>query len=397
MVGAGAHGHINPSLPVIAELVARGHRVQYAVPAAFAELAASSGATPLVHTSVLPDETAGERWPDDAVVGMGLFLDEGRHVTPQLERALDDDRPDLFLADIGGYAARVLGLRWGVPCVQLSPAMVAWEGFEQDTGMADLFTSPEGEAYLASFAAWLHDEGVALAPLTFTGAPDRSIVLIPRTLQPHAEKVDPARYTFVGPCLDAREHQGEWDERVDVLVSLGSAYVGSPEFWRTVVEAFGDGRRVVLAIGRHVDAAELGPLPDGVTAHAWVPQLAVLRRATLFVTHAGMGGCSEGLATATPMIAIPQAVDQFGNAAMLVEAGVGVTVDREDVTVDALRDAAAALDTPATRSRSVELAEELREAGGAARAADLVEAEAPSETTGRAARPTTSRPGRLRW
>ena len=133
MVGAGAHGHINPNLPVIAELVARGHRVQYAVPAAFAELAASSGATPLVHTSVLPDETAGERWPDDAVVGMGLFLDEGRHVTPQLERALDDDRPDLFLADIGGYAARVLGLRWGVPCVQLSPAMVAWEGFEQDT------------------------------------------------------------------------------------------------------------------------------------------------------------------------------------------------------------------------------------------------------------------------
>ena len=232
MVGAGAHGHINPNLPVIAELVARGHRVRYAVPAAFAELVASSGATPLRHTSVLPDETAGERWPDDAVVGMTLFLDEGRHVTPRLERALDDDRPDLFLADIGGYAARVLGLRWGVPCVQLSPAMVAWEGFERDTGMADLFATPEGEAYLASFAAWLAEEGVDLAPLTFTGAPDRSIILIPRALQPYADKVDARRYTFVGPCLDAREHQGEWDEPVDVLVSLGSAYVGSPEFWR---------------------------------------------------------------------------------------------------------------------------------------------------------------------
>ena len=57
------------------------------------------------------------------------------------------------------------------------------------------------------------------------------------------------------------------------------------------------------------------------------------------------------------MIAIPQAVDQFGNAAMLVEAGVGVTIDREDVTADALRAAAAALDTAATRARSAELAE----------------------------------------
>ena len=378
MVGAGAHGHINPNLPVIAELVARGHRVQYAVPAAFAGLAASSGATPLVHTSVLPDETAGERWPDDAVVGMTLFLEEGRHVTPQLERALDDDRPDLFLADIGGYAARVLGLRWGVPCVQLSPAMVAWEGFEQDTGMGELFATPEGKAYLATFAAWLAEEGVDLDPPAFTGAPDRSIVLIPRALQPFAEKVDPDRYTFVGPCLDAREHQGEWDEAVDVLVSLGSAYVAPPEFWRAVVEAFGDRRRVVLAIGRHVDAAALGPLPEGVTAHAWVPQLAILRRTALFVTHAGMGGCSEGLATGTPMIAIPQAVDQFGNAEMLAEAGVGVTIDREEVTADALRAAAAALDTPTTRARATELADELREAGGAARAADLVEAEARS-------------------
>ncbi|WP_255695411.1 macrolide family glycosyltransferase [Actinomycetospora soli] len=373
MVGAGAHGHINPNLPVIAELVARGHRVQYAIPAPFAELVASSGATPLVHTSVLPDETRDERWPDDPVVGMGLFLDEGRHVTPQLEAALTDDRPDVFLADIGGYAARVLGLRWGVPCLQLSPAMVAWEGFEQDTGMAELYASPAGQEYLARFAAWLAAEGVDLAPETFVGVPDTSVVLIPRLLQPHAEKVDPDRYTFVGPCLDARAHQGDWSEDVDVLVSLGSAYTADPAFWRTVAEAFA-GRRVVLAIGRRIDPATLGPLPAGTTAHAWIPQLAVLRRTSLFVTHAGMGGCSEGLATATPMIAIPQAVDQFGNAEMLAEAGVGVVVERDAVTAAALREAAVALDTDAVRARCAGAAADLEAAGGARRAADLVEA-----------------------
>ena len=58
MVGAGAHGHTHPHLPVIAELVARGHRVTYAIPAPFAEMVAATGATPLVHTSVLPDQSA---------------------------------------------------------------------------------------------------------------------------------------------------------------------------------------------------------------------------------------------------------------------------------------------------------------------------------------------------
>lgn len=46
MVAPPAHGHVNPSLPVVAELVARGHRVSYAVPAPFADTVAGVGATP---------------------------------------------------------------------------------------------------------------------------------------------------------------------------------------------------------------------------------------------------------------------------------------------------------------------------------------------------------------
>ena len=38
MAGVGAHGHTNPHLAVIAELVDRGHRVSWSVPASFAKL-----------------------------------------------------------------------------------------------------------------------------------------------------------------------------------------------------------------------------------------------------------------------------------------------------------------------------------------------------------------------
>ena len=46
MFSIAAHGHVNPSLEVIRELVARGHRVTYAIPPAFAEKVAETGAEP---------------------------------------------------------------------------------------------------------------------------------------------------------------------------------------------------------------------------------------------------------------------------------------------------------------------------------------------------------------
>lgn len=389
MASIGAHGHVNPNLPVIAELVERGHRVSYAIPAVFAEVVASTGATPLIYLSRLPDESAGEQWPSGGVEAMSMFLDEAVQVLPQLEAALEDDRPDAVLYDIAAYPARVLAQRWSVPLVQLSPAMVAWRGFEEDMAEAWAFLSePDGLVYTARFNRWLAEQGVELAAEEFTGRPPRCVVLIPRALQPNVDRVDESVYTFVGPALDRRPHQGDWPagDRPLLLVSLGSAYTDRIDLYLAVVGAFRDtGWDVVMSIGAHVDPSDLGELPPNVTAHRWVPQLAVLGQASAFITHAGMGGCSEGLYQGVPMVAVPQAVDQFGNAAMLEQLGVGVALT-EAVTADALREAVLSLtSSPDVSARAASIRDELRSAGGASAAADIVEAElaGPRECCGR--------------
>ena len=113
-------------------------------------------------------------------------------------------------------------------------------------------------------------------------------------------------------------------------------------------------------------------MPATVELHRWVPQLAVLGRAGAFVTHAGMGGCSEGLYQGVPMIAVPQAVDQFGNAALLEQLGVGRHVPLAEATPERLRAALLELtDSAEVKARSAALRDELRAAGGAAAAADL--------------------------
>ncbi|MFE7777168.1 macrolide-inactivating glycosyltransferase [Streptomyces sp. NPDC057445] len=385
MFSIAAHGHVNPSLEVIRELVARGHRVSYAIPPSFAEKVAATGATPVIYTSTLPTDDEPEAWGTELIDNIEPFLDDAVQALPQLAAAFEGDEPDLVLHDITSYPAPVLAHRWGVPAVSLSPNLVAWEGYEKEVGepmAAGLRATERGRAYYARFEAWLADNGIGTHPDPFVGRPRRSIVLIPRALQPNADRVDEGVYSFVGACQGDRAEQGEWQRPADaekvLLVSLGSAFTKQPDFYRECVKAFGDlpGWHVVLQVGKFVDPAELGDVPANVEVRNWVPQLAILRQADAFITHAGAGGSQEGLATATPMVAVPQAVDQFGNAEMLVSLGVARHVPMEEADAATLREAVLALvGDPGVGRRLEELRAAMATEGGTRRAADLIEAE----------------------
>ncbi|MEV6549040.1 macrolide-inactivating glycosyltransferase [Streptomyces sp. NPDC051597] len=388
MFSIAAHGHVNPSLEVIRELVSRGHRVSYAIPESFAAKVAATGAEPVVYRSTLPTEDHPEAWGTELIDNIEPFLDDAIQALPQLSAAFEDDRPDLVISDITSYPAPVLAHGWGVPYIQLSPNLVAWEGYEEEVAepmYAELRASERGKAYYARYRAWLDEHGMHHTdPDRLVGRPVRSLVLIPRALQPHADRCDESVYTFVGACHGERAEQQEWQrpagaEKV-LLVSLGSTFTGRPAFYRACLKAFGDlpGWHVVLQIGKFVDPAELGEIPANVEVRDWVPQLAVLREADAFITHAGAGGSQEGLATGTPMVAVPQAVDQFSNAEMLQSLGVARHVPMEEATAETLREAVLALvGDPEVAERAEAVRRDMAREGGTRQAADLIEAALP--------------------
>ncbi|GLW30633.1 macrolide family glycosyltransferase [Actinoplanes regularis] len=382
MVSIPAHGHVNPSLEIVRTLAARGHRVTYANAVSFAGTIRETGAELKPYESTLP--STDQDWAGDQIDHLTRFLDDAIAMLPQLRAAYADDRPDLFLYDIAGAPARILAEQWGIPAVQLSSTFVAWDGYEQDMAadIEGLRADPRGADYYRRFSAWLAASGSSSPDsMAFQGRPDRCLALIPRALQPRADRVDPGVYDFVGPILGARSAQGDWRrpataEKV-LLVSLGSTFTQHPDFYRRCIAAFGalPAWHTVLQIGSKVDPAELGAVPGNVEVHPWVPQLAILKQADAFLTHAGMGGSSEGLYCGVPMIAAPQAADQFANAEQLAALGVGRVVDSATVTADDLRATLLRLTTdPAVAARSAEIKRELRANGGAARAADLIEA-----------------------
>ncbi|GAA2517793.1 macrolide family glycosyltransferase [Pilimelia columellifera] len=368
MCGVPAVSHVLPSLELIRELVNRGHRVTYANGTAVADLVATTGATLAPIESTLP--TADNDWPDDPIGAMRVFLDDNIQALPQLHAHYDDDPADLYLYDIGCYAARALAESQGQPIVQLSPTYVAWEDF--------VGALPGANEFGTVFSNWLASSGATTTNWeTFMARPARALALIPRAMQPFVNRVDERAVTFVGPCLGPRESwtRPHGDDKV-LLVSLGSAYTRQPEFYRQCVAAFGNrpGWHVVLQIGKHVDRSELGSIPPNIDVRPWAPQLAILEHADAFVTHAGMGSSSEALWTGTPVIAVPQAVDQFTNADKLVELGVGRRLETTSATAQVLWETLMELTGDASVvARSAELRAEARAEGGTARAADILE------------------------
>jgi MGT family glycosyltransferase len=131
--------------------------------------------------------------------------------------------------------------------------------------------------------------------------------------------------------------------------------------------------RELAARGHRVTYAN-DPVVANVEVHSWVPQRAILEQADAFVTHAGMGGCGEGLLAGVPMIAVPQAAEQFMNADRLVELGVARRIDSPDATAETLRAALNDLVTDAeVARRSALLRADAQAEGGTRRAADLIE------------------------
>ncbi|MFG2674659.1 macrolide family glycosyltransferase [Streptomyces sp. NPDC048445] len=377
MIGVSVVSHVLPSLEVIRELVARGHRVTYANGPTVADRIKATGAELVPCATVLP---ADNIWPDDPIAAMSLFFEDSVQALPQLRAFYDEDPADLYLYDIGAYAARALAESQNRPLMQLSPTIVGWESYGEDVA-AQLWQLPGADTYRAGFSRWLAGCGASTTDMdAFCSRPANTLALIPRAMQPHGDDVDTDTVTFVGSCTGPRDGEQTWTRPADaervLLVSLGSAYTDRPEFYRQCLAAYGDlpGWHVVLQVGRHTDRRELGDIPSNVEVHSWVPQPAILEQADAFVTHAGMGGSSEGLFAGVPMIAVPQGVDQFMNADRLVELGVARRIDTEDATADALRTALVELvGDPTVARRSARLRAEVRSEGGTMRAADLIE------------------------
>ena len=146
------------------------------------------------------------------------------------------------------------------------------------------------------------------------------------------------------------------------------------DFYHSCFEAFSDTPfQVVMAVGNRLKMAGLAKEPENFIIREYVPQLQILERASLFITHGGLNSAHEGMLHDVPMILLPQQADHFVVARRVVDLGAGVIATREDLQPDAIRRKAnLVLEDPSYRENSRHIGEALRNAGGSVCAANEV-------------------------
>ncbi|MGP3961070.1 macrolide family glycosyltransferase [Nonomuraea sp. 3N208] len=375
------HGHVNPTLPVVAELVRRGHSVTYHTSPAFSKEIEATGATVCLYRGgdqPLPD-------PPIPVTMLDGLARTAVAMLPAVLSELRDVRPDLIVHGAacpwGAVAARELD----VPAAALfttfafnryapSPTRASWEL------LAAAATRPRNvQSYLRS--RWelyrrYNTRGLPLFDLANVRQP-LNLVFTSRAFQPGVDAFDQS-YQFVGPSLGARPPDPSFPaDRLQAPVlyaSLGTVFNADPRLLRTFATALAPlGGTVVVSTGA-TDPAALGPLPANVLARHFVPQPEVLARAALFVTHGGMNSVNEALYAGVPMLVVPQGADQPLVARRVVELGAGLSISPGDADAGLVHALARRLlDEPRFRAAADGLQVAQREAGGYLHAADELE------------------------
>jgi MGT family glycosyltransferase len=382
-----AHGHINPTLPVVEELLRRGHRVRYATGADVLDKVRASGAEaweiPL--RALRPPRLDEGFDPEQMVPQFNQMLDDMQASLPMLEEQLAGDPPDAVCADVMTLLGRIVAEKLDLPHVSLVPNFASNEQFSMREEFPAHNTSfdPNHPVFLRfaermrEFAA---EQGVQIPmPGAANAQPaPLNVVFLPREFQLRADTFD-GRFVFVGPCLGSRERREQWEpadpDRPVLFVSLGTVFHDRLEFYRMCLEAFGDSPwQVAMSVGSEVDPADLGPLPENFEVRRHFPQTAVLRKARAFLSHTGMNSTMESLFYGVPLIAVPQMPEQSMNARRVEELGAGRGLDSAKLDASLLRNAVDEVAADESIRANVEaLQRGIRSCGGPAAAAEAIE------------------------
>ena len=375
-----AHGHTNPTLGVVRELVARGHQVWYYSYNTMREKIESAGAT---FVSCDDYDMEQKLTPKDSVrVGKDLAFSTKILVDTTL--ALDDKvcadmvqlKPDCIVADSMAVWGKAVAMKLGIPFVSSTTTFA----FNQHS--AKIMKQSIGELFKMVFSMpkitkqikRLQGKGYPVKNILDIIQNDDSthtIVYTSPEFQPCSETFSD-KYAFVGPSIRPATSKVEKKRDKLIYISMGTVNNNMMALYKRCLAALADtDYQVIMSVGNLVSIEEFGVLPENISVFTHVDQIAVLQQADIFVSHCGMNSVSESLYFGVPLVMLPQTSEQGGVAERVFQLGAGIKLDKSDAAsiLGAIRKIFA--DNSYTQNAAV-ISEGFKHCSGAKGAADKI-------------------------
>jgi MGT family glycosyltransferase len=386
------HGHVNPSLPLVAELVRRKHTIMYFITEGYRRSVEATGASVRTYSSIRDDYFTSQGLSGSVPQKTAYALiTTTEQILPELLEAARAEKPDYILYDgmcpWGAMVARILKLP-AIASLALPP-LVSPPPRALPTMLPvilPMVLRDFRKGLEANKQANVLTKKYGVAPFGFTGilnnTGDVSISYTSSEFQAYSDTVaDSVRFVGWTPneVVSAQANtmfSPESSTHPLIYVSLGTMNNDDVAFFKTCIEAFAAGSySVIMSTGNRVSPETFGTLPPNITVHKWVPQIEVLKHASLFVSHGGMNSVHDALYLGVPLLVVPQQTEQTLTAMRVVELGAGLMLKKTEVTVSTIRTSAARLLLdPQFKASANLIGDSLRAAGGVARAADEIEA-----------------------
>jgi len=363
MVNLPYAGHTNPSLGLVRCLVAAGHEVDYIQAEAFRERVEASGARFVPYDeppqSLVPALNEVRNW--------GAAYRTVRRIGANY---------DCLIYELLFFPGKALAAELGIPCYRLISTFALNRHLLRMLGqtggpyLTALFRSERlctalSRLFLPKFS--LREKNLAEALVR--EAPPHNFIYTLRDFQPEEACFPESNYHFVGPAVDDRAEEPFSFEKSGnplVYISFGTLMHADKCFWKKLIAAFAGKRvEVVCSVGSEKLVRALGDLPSNVRAFAKVPQLTLLCRATLFVTHGGMNSVNEALYYGVPMIVLPFGLDQPLVGRELERRKLGRVIAPRELTAARLwRTAKELLRDPEARKARLAMKRKMQASGG---------------------------------
>ncbi|WP_205439455.1 macrolide family glycosyltransferase [Halobacillus ihumii] len=379
MINFPAEGHVNPTLGMVEGFTNHGDKVHYITTEQFKERLEGVGAVVHLQTDWLqiypPEINSAKGLNNFLKVHIQTSLDT-LQITEKLAR---DHHFDFVFFDRFG-AGELVKDYLRIPGVSSSASFLMPE-----TVMKQLPLHPDSEVPFqldeetTSMLQALKDRyGVQpnslLQFMTNTG--DLQIVYTSQYFQPNSEQFGEENL-FIGPSFP--ERKGNHDFPTEELkgekllyISMGTVLDNQEEFINMCIDAFMNFNGVVIISIGKADSAKLKAAPDHIWLRRYVPQLQVLEKADVFITHGGMNSVNEAIHYHVPMVVIPHDKDQPMVASRLTELGAGYCLSKDSLTAAKLLFAVEVLEKEKYMEGIHKIDESFKASGGVPKAIKIV-------------------------
>ncbi|HWF32977.1 MAG TPA: nucleotide disphospho-sugar-binding domain-containing protein [Solirubrobacteraceae bacterium] len=392
-----ARGHLYPLVPILTELISRGHRADLCT--------LSSGLDQLttLGIGVQPIDPAIEAieiedWRKRSLLGatksvMRTFGARARLEGPDLARAIERDDPDGLLIDVNCWGAAAIAEASGKPWAIYSPYLLPLASRDAPPfglglrprkdrlgAIRDSLVRPFASATFDRMAMPSINRLRARQGLARLASYDELLARVPLLLALTAEGFEyprsdwPANVRLVGAInwAPAQVAPSWLDELGDplVLVTCSTERQRDERLIPAALEGLpAEGIAVIATSAAHDPSAFRAP--PGSRVVRFLAHDPVLQRAACVVCHGGMGIVQKALAAGVPLVVVPAGRDQLETARRVEVAGAGVRLSPRRLTPQGL--ASAVRTAIELRAGAERVSRAFASAGGARAAADAIE------------------------